>query len=192
MAGGGATINGDDLLLRGRLSCADGVLVRHIVAQGIAIAPPIGEACSPAFGVTCGRVECSHVSVARHRTRAALRGSGSGNVARLLSGCVERACPSWIRSTIHMYKRKPRTRKTNPRARRQPNQPKPVTLPRDVYDEMEESSDRMIRRWARKLLLVGDGEVRHLTAEEVESMVAASRRSTAGRFFKPVNSGKRR
>jgi len=51
---------------------------------------------------------------------------------------------------------------------------------------MEENSDRMIRRWARRLLLVGDGEVRHLTDEEVESMVTASRRATAGKFFRPT------
>jgi hypothetical protein len=91
-----------------------------------------------------------------------------------------------------MPTRKPPTRKTNPRARRQPNQPKPITIPRDVYDEMEEGFDRMIRRWARKLLLIGDGEVRHLTEEEVESMVTASRRGTAGMFFRPRREGRRR
>jgi hypothetical protein len=57
---------------------------------------------------------------------------------------------------------------------------------------MEESSDRMIRRWARKLLLVDDGEVRHLTDEEVESMVTASRRATAGIFFRPARNRKAR
>ena len=57
---------------------------------------------------------------------------------------------------------------------------------------MEESFDRMIRRWARKLLLIGDGEVRHLTEEEVESMVTASRRDTAGMFFRPRRERKRR
>jgi len=50
----------------------------------------------------------------------------------------------------------------------------------------------MIRRWARKLLLIGDGEVRHLTEEEVESMVTASRRGTAGMFFRPRRERKRR
>jgi len=67
-----------------------------------------------------------------------------------------------------------------------------MTLPRDVYDEMEESSDQMIRRWARKLWLIGDGEVRHLTEEEVESMVKASRRATTGRFFRPSRKRKAR
>jgi hypothetical protein len=61
-----------------------------------------------------------------------------------------------------------------------------MTLPRDLYEAMEESLDRMTRRWARKLLLIGEGEVRHLTDEEVESMVKASRRGTAGLFFRPA------
>ena len=61
-----------------------------------------------------------------------------------------------------------------------------MTLPRDAYEAVEESLDRMIRRWARKLLLVGDGEVRHLTDDEVESMVKASRRGTSGVFFRPT------
>lgn len=100
--------------------------------------------------------------------------------------------PSWIRSTIHMHKRKPRTRKTNRRARRQPNQPKPITLPRDVYEEMEESLDRMTRRWAQKLLLIGDGAVRRLTETEVESMVKASRRGTKRMFFRPARNRKGR
>jgi hypothetical protein len=60
-----------------------------------------------------------------------------------------------------------------------------MTLPRDLYEAMEESLDRMIRRWAQKLLLIGDGEVRHLTEKEVESMVKASRRGTSGAFFRP-------
>jgi len=67
-----------------------------------------------------------------------------------------------------------------------------MTLPRDLHEAVEESLDMMIRRWARKLWLIGDGEVRHLTESEVESMVKASRRATAGRFFRTSRKRSRR
>ena len=49
--------------------------------------------------------------------------------------------------------------------------------PAEVKAVMEESIDREIERWARKLLLVGDGEVRKLTEEEVRVMVGKKRKA---------------
>jgi len=40
---------------------------------------------------------------------------------------------------------------------------------------MHDSLDRDIERWARKLILVSDGEVRKLTDKEVKAMVQKSR-----------------
>jgi hypothetical protein len=41
-------------------------------------------------------------------------------------------------------------------------------MPRSTAALHEESLKRHLRRWAKRLILVVDGEVRHLTADEIE------------------------
>jgi hypothetical protein len=52
--------------------------------------------------------------------------------------------------------------------------------PSKVKAMMEESVDRYMNRWARKLILVVDGEVRKLTGEEIESLRQPKRRARRG------------
>ena len=49
-----------------------------------------------------------------------------------------------------------------------------------AYREMNRSMDRLIERWARKLLLVIDGEVRRLSEDEVQAAGYGDKRRAAG------------
>lgn len=48
-------------------------------------------------------------------------------------------------------------------------------LSAELVRELERSQDRYIERWARKLIVVVDGEVRKLTEEQVQNVVRKSR-----------------
>jgi hypothetical protein len=52
---------------------------------------------------------------------------------------------------------------------------KALKLSREAQEIMEESVERAVRRWARRLILVIDGEVRKLTPEEIEGCLAPTR-----------------
>lgn len=65
--------------------------------------------------------------------------------------------------------RKP-TPRTRVRRRRRASQDA-TKLPPEVVREMERDQDRYIERWARKLIVVVDGEVRKLTEEQVRNVV---------------------
>jgi hypothetical protein len=69
------------------------------------------------------------------------------------------------------------------RARRKParqrtSRERDVKLPKWSLELMERQVDREITRWARKLLLVIDGEVKKLTEEQVQWLVQASKRGS--------------
>jgi hypothetical protein len=75
------------------------------------------------------------------------------------------------RSTKPAGKQKPRAR---PRRRWRTSQDAPKHSA-EVLREMERGQDRYIERWARKLIVVVDGEVRKLTEKQVQNVVRKTR-----------------
>jgi hypothetical protein len=80
-----------------------------------------------------------------------------------------------------MHKLKTAKRKSRNSDKRRSATTGDAVLPLDAYEAMEESLDRWHLRWLRKLLLVGDAEVRHLTENEVQSIFQMSTSALAKR-----------
>jgi hypothetical protein len=74
----------------------------------------------------------------------------------------------------HRSSKRPATRKAS-RKRTGKRADDDVKLPAWAIKMMEESLDRQMERWAKKLLLVSGGVVRNLTPEEIELMVYGKR-----------------